>query len=101
MLHLINYPFSGSEEARRCLARLGDHDILLFIENGVYSVMKTSASAVEIESWIHHDGIFALTPDLAARGISIDCLLTDIKTVDYSGFVRLAANHNPVQSWFK
>jgi tRNA 2-thiouridine synthesizing protein B len=44
--------------------------------------------------------VFALTPDLAVRGISIETLLAGIEPVDYSGFVELAANHGPVHSWF-
>lgn len=101
MLHLVNYSFSGPGEARRCLARLGAGDVLLFIANGVFSVVTTSVCAGEIESEIGRIRVFALMPDLAARGISVDSLLSGVTTVDYSGFVQLAVEHGPVHSWFR
>ncbi|MCI0666829.1 MAG: sulfurtransferase complex subunit TusB [Methylococcaceae bacterium] len=101
MLHLVNYSFSGPGEAKRCLGRLGEEDHLLFIGNGVFSVIQASVSAGEIEAGMHRISIFALRPDLAARGIPAETLLPGVQLVDYSGFVELAALHGPVHSWFK
>lgn len=101
MLHLVNYSFSGPVEADRCIARLGDQDHLLFIGNGVISSVMASAAAVEIQSAIQRISIFALAPDLAVRGIPLDALVPGVQTVDYSGFVELAAEHGPVHSWFR
>lgn len=101
MLHIVNYSFSEIDEAKRLLARLGEQDILLFIESGVFSLVKTSISAGEIESRIHQSEGFALSSDLAARGITVNSMLSGIRIVDYSGFVRLAVEHGPVQSWFR
>jgi tRNA 2-thiouridine synthesizing protein B len=101
MLHLINFPFSGPVDASNCLARLSEQDRLLFIGNGVFSVVKASPAAHELQSAMQRIRIFALMPDLEVRGISIDTLLPDVRTVDYLGFVELAAEHGPVQSWFR
>jgi tRNA 2-thiouridine synthesizing protein B len=101
MLHLVNYSFSGPAEASRCLARMGESDRLLFIGDGVFSVIAASVSSAQIESRLDRIRVFALRPDLAARGIGVDLLLPGVQIVDYSGFVRLAADYGPVQSWFK
>ncbi|MCI0654858.1 MAG: sulfurtransferase complex subunit TusB [Methylococcaceae bacterium] len=101
MLHLVNYSFSGLGEAERCLARMDKGDVLLFIANGVFSVVRASASAGAIEAKLDRIRVFALMPDLAARGIPVDALLPGLRTVDYSGFVGLAIEHGPVHSWFK
>lgn len=101
MLHLVNYSFSDPGEASRCLSRLGDGDRLLFLGNGVFSVIRTSVSAAEIAAQSNRIEIFALRNDLAVRGIAADTLVSAVRLVDYSGFVRLARDHGPVQSWFK
>ncbi|MGH8498397.1 MAG: sulfurtransferase complex subunit TusB [Methylococcales bacterium] len=101
MLHLVNYSFSALAEAERCLARLDEGDMLLFIANGVFSVVRSSASAGAIETKMDRIRVLALMPDLAARGIPVDALLAGVRTVDYPGFVGLAVEHGPVHSWFK
>ena len=101
MLHLINFAFAGPAEARRCLARLEADDRVLFLGNGVFSPIKRSVAAAEVQSSLDRISVFALLPDLEIRGISVDSLISGIRTVDYSGFVALAADFGPVQSWFK
>ncbi|MGH8549481.1 MAG: sulfurtransferase complex subunit TusB [Methylococcales bacterium] len=101
MLHLVNYSFSGPDDAKRCLARMGEADRLLLIGNGVFSAIKASDACGQIESSLHRIRVFALSPDLSARGIPDDALVSGVQVVDYSGFVRLAAEHGPVHSWFK
>ncbi|MGR9106984.1 MAG: sulfurtransferase complex subunit TusB [Gammaproteobacteria bacterium] len=101
MLHLINYAFSGPCEAHRVLARLGENDCALFLGNAVFSVVNGSVLAEAIRSNERTIRIYALSPDLAVRGIAVNELLPDVETVDYPGFVRLAAETGPVQSWFR
>ena len=67
MLHLINFSFAGPLEAKRCLARLDADDRLLFLGNGVFSPIKRSVSAAEIQSSLDRIRVFALLPDLEIR----------------------------------
>ncbi len=101
MLHLVNFPFCGPVDANRCLARFSEQDRLLFIGNGVVSAVIDSPYAFELQSATQRIRVFALMPDLEVRGILIDALLPEVQTVDYSGFVQLAAENGPVQSWFR
>ena len=43
--------------------------------------------------------IYALRADLQARGISPDNMIEGISLVDYDGFVKLATEHDKLQSW--
>lgn len=95
MLHIVNKSPFGSTALRDCLRLCRSDDLLLLIEDGVYAA---SAS--------HADELLAATPqvhvlreDVAARGLDgqIDSRITHI---DYSGFVQLCCDHNPIQSWF-
>jgi len=43
--------------------------------------------------------VYALGPDLKARGISEDRLISGIQVVGYDGFVELASGNDKVQSW--
>ena len=43
--------------------------------------------------------VYALQPDLEARGMATDKVINGIQLVDYSGFVDLVADKGPVQAW--
>jgi tRNA 2-thiouridine synthesizing protein B len=43
--------------------------------------------------------VYALGPDLKARGLPEDRLIPGIKVVGYDGFVELACANDKVQSW--
>ena len=43
--------------------------------------------------------IYALEPDLKARGIGPEKMIDGINLVGYDGFVELAVTNDKVQSW--
>ncbi|ACF45101.1 MAG: sulfurtransferase complex subunit TusB [Prosthecochloris sp.] len=96
MLYTINKsPFETStmESAFRFLQ---PGDPVLFIEDGVYAVQSGNRFSAKIESAIQSNPVYALKPDLDARGIG---QVTDgVKTVDYDGFVELVEQHK-TNSW--
>ncbi|MEE2765945.1 MAG: sulfurtransferase complex subunit TusB [Pseudomonadota bacterium] len=101
MLHLVNFPLSEAEAAKRILGRMAPKDVLLFIENGVCALESGAPGAREIDSLAEVVEIYALLPDLKARGIGAASLLQCVQTIDYPGFVTLAVENGPVQSWFR
>jgi sulfur relay protein TusB/DsrH len=101
MLHLVNFPLSEVETAKRILGRIAPKDVLLFIENGVCAVECGAIAACEIDSFAKVVDIYVLLPDLLTRGIDAASLLQCVQTIDYPDFVTLAVENGPVQSWFR
>jgi tRNA 2-thiouridine synthesizing protein B len=71
---------------------------VLLIEDAVYAATQGSVAAAKINSVMADIQIYALGPDLDARGMS-SRVLDGVKVVDYGGFVDLVAEHNCCQSW--
>lgn len=86
MLHIINQPAA----LENCLRFAKPGQAILFIENGVLAVLAGKLSTDYI--------LYALKPDLIARGIT-DNLPSNIQLIDYDGFVDLVARYTPIQSW--
>lgn len=96
MLHTINAsPFqrSGMEEALRFVQ---PGDPVLFLENGVYAVQAGNRFSETIAGLLKSNPVYALSPDLEARGIAK--IADGVGTVDYDGFVELVEQHQ-VNSW--
>lgn len=70
---------------------------LLLIEDAVISAM-VGAAGQELLRSIMAGGVkvYALSPDLEARGIGNERLLPGIETVDYDGFVLLVEKYEVV-----
>jgi tRNA 2-thiouridine synthesizing protein B len=96
MLHTINKsPFeTGTMEA--CFRFLQPGDPVLFIEDGVYAVQAGNRFAEKIRAVMENNPLYALAPDLQARGI--DRVDEGVSQVDYQGFVSLVEEHQ-VNSW--
>lgn len=97
MLHTVNKSPYNSNSLKTCMGYLQSEDALLLIEDGVYAAMKGGES----EALIGDAGgkVYALEPDLKARGIASDKLIDGIEVVGFDGFVKLAADNDKVQSW--
>ena len=98
-LHTVNKsPFEkNSLESCLRLARQG-HSVLLF-EDGVYGALKGTRFEELVTEALKSNSIYVLLPDLEARGMRSDNVIDGIKTVDYAGFVDLAAKNTRVQAW--
>jgi tRNA 2-thiouridine synthesizing protein B len=98
MLHTVNKsPFEKNSLAS-CLEHVAQGSAVLMIEDGVYGALSGSAVADKVKGAMGKATIYALGPDLDARGIA-DKVLDGIKVVDYAGFVDLACEHDKVQAW--
>lgn len=101
MLHIVNKsPFENTTLASclRVACKKGGGSALLLIEDGVYAATKSSAAGNAIHGAMADIQVYALWPDVEARGIQ-DRVLEGVKMVDYGGFVDLVAGHSNVQSW--
>jgi tRNA 2-thiouridine synthesizing protein B len=97
MLHIINKSPLERNALDACLRVARDGSILL-IEDAVYAATRGHASAAKIAEATRTFRIFALRPDLEARGVA-DRLIDGVTTVDYAGFADLVASHPNCQSW--
>jgi tRNA 2-thiouridine synthesizing protein B len=52
-----------------------------------------------VQQALNNHQIYALQPDLQARGINPDNLIDGISLVDYDGFVKLTTDYDKSQSW--
>lgn len=98
MLHIVNKsPFEKSSlDSCLRLARAGS--ALLLIEDAVYAAQKGSAIESKIQAALKTLKVYALAPDLDARGMK-GAAIDGIELIDYGGFVDLVAGHRNVQSW--
>jgi tRNA 2-thiouridine synthesizing protein B len=99
VLHLVSRSPGASLALTQCLERAGIGDAVLLLEGGVYAALKGSVLAPRLEQSMGHVTVYALAPDLAARGIATDELLAGVVLVDYEGFVGLSILHTPILSW--
>ncbi len=99
MLHTVNKsPFENSSISS-CLAMCTNDSSVLFIEDGVISVMKSTKFSDLIMDSLSKYKIYALKPDLEARGLSLDNVIDGVEIVGYDEFVDLTTEHDSVQSW--
>ena len=99
MLHTVNKsPFENSSVAS-CISMCAKSSSILFIEDAVISVMKSTKFAEMIESSLKDFKIYALKPDLEARGLSLNNVIEGVEIIGYEGFVDLTTEHDSVQSW--
>lgn len=98
MLHTVNKSPTERNALDSCLLHLKKGSAVLLIEDGVYAATKGTASARKIEEAMKTVPVYALQPDIEARGMA-GRVLDGVKLVDYGGFVDLVAEHPTVQSW--
>lgn len=96
MLHTVNKSPFGNDTLESCIRFALPGDPILLIEDGVYAVEAGNRFASMIASILKNNPLFALQPDLSARGISV--IAYGVATVDYEGFVELVEQHQ-VNSW--
>ena len=99
-LHTVNRsPFEHGALAA-CLARARPGSAVLLIEDGVLGALAGSPHADRLAA-AAADGVevFALGPDLDARGIEAGRLAGCIEVVDYAGFVALACRFAKTATW--
>lgn len=99
LLHTVNKSPFERNALESCLRHAREGSAILFIEDGVYALVRGAEYAARVEEAASRFSIYALEPDLAARGIQRDRLIEGVEVIDYHGFVDLAVAHDRVQSW--
>ncbi len=98
MLHTVNKsPFDHST-LETCLKFAKQGSAVLLIEDGVYAAARGTAVSKQVEEALKNVSIYALKPDLEARGMQ-NRVMDGVRLVDYGGFVDLVVEHDTVQSW--
>ena len=99
-LHTVNRsPFEHGALAS-CLARVRPGSAVLLIEDGVLGALAGSPHADRLA--VAASGgveVFALGPDLDARGIEAGRVADVVEVVDYAGFVDLACRFGKTATW--
>jgi tRNA 2-thiouridine synthesizing protein B len=98
MLHTVNKSPFENKALESCLKYACKGSAVLLIEDGVYAVARNTAVSNAIEAAMKDVSIYALAPDVAARGMQ-NRVMDGVRLVDYGGFVDLVVEHNAVQSW--
>lgn len=98
-LHTVNKsPFERNSLAS-CLGHCKPGDAILLIEDGVVGARRGGSYAWRLAEAGAQVSVYALGPDLAARGLKPEDVEDSVKIVDYAGFVDLAAGHARTQAW--
>jgi tRNA 2-thiouridine synthesizing protein B len=99
LLHTVNKsPFEKSS-LKSCIRLAADGSSILLFEDGVYGAIKGTENSAMVADAIGKVKVYAMGPDLDARGINKDKLIDGINVVDYGGFVDLVAEHSATQAW--
>jgi len=96
MLHTINKSPFGSSSFKTSVRFIQPGDPILFIEDGVYGVQANNKFSPTIIDILKTNPVYALSPDLDARGISE--ITQGVLSISYEGFVELVEEHQ-VNSW--
>ena len=95
MLHII----SAAVDYEVLFARIAEGDAILFVAGGVLSLYKNSQSAKLIKPYCQQFHFYALETDILARGLALEDVLSEIRMVDYPGFVSLTLEHKVIKTW--
>jgi tRNA 2-thiouridine synthesizing protein B len=98
MLHIVNKSPYQSNTLTSCLRIAQSGHSLLLIEDGIYAAVAGSALEIAVNKAAEQIKIYALKPDVDARGMSTR-VMRNITLVDYKGFVELVAQSNTSHSW--
>ena len=100
MLHTVHRSPFEADDLEACLRLAGEGDDILLYENAVVAVLADNEWAGRLAE-LPKSGIevWALQPDLVARGITARRLVEGVNTIDYDGFVNLVERHATTQAW--
>lgn len=100
MLHTVNKSPFEKTSLQTCLRLSRKGDCILLLEDGVYAALAGTETEPLLRDALTTRAIYALTPDLRARGIAQNALIPGVQCTDYAGFVALTLDCDSVQSWF-
>lgn len=94
MLHTVNKPPLKSNTLKSAIRIAAAGDPILLIEDAVLAVRPGAVSDPLLEEALSKHPVYALAPDLKARGI--DYVFDGVEKIGYDGFVELAEQHRVV-----
>jgi len=96
MLHLIYQ--AALENA--VIQRIESSDDVVFFENAVLRLNKTSQQRTELEQMLANNvHLYVLSDELEIRGVNTDELVSGIAVIDYSGLVTLTETNKIIRTW--
>jgi tRNA 2-thiouridine synthesizing protein B len=98
-LHTVNKSPFEKNALDSCLKFAQPGSAILLIEDGVYGAVKGTAAETKIRDALAKHKVYALGPDLRARGMAEDRVIEGVGLVDYAGFVDLVESNDKVQAW--
>lgn len=99
MLYTVNKSGTDSHALAACIERACEGDVILLIENAVFSAVKLQTSTA-FQNLNEGVSVFVLMPDMLARGLAVERCYEFIQPVDYAGFVELVEKNNPIRACF-
>ncbi len=99
MLHTVNKSPYECNSLDTCLRLARPGSAILLIEDAVYAAMHGTAVADKVTRALEEHAVYALGPDLKARGLDKARVIEGIRIVGYDGFVDLTVEHDKIQSW--
>ena len=99
MLHTVNKSPFERNSLESCLRLAKKGSAILLMEDGVYGAISGTSVSDKVLSAAKDSSVYALGPDIKARGLGESQLIEGIKIVDYAGFVDLVANNDGVTPW--
>lgn len=99
VLHIVNKSPFDRNALDSCLRLARADSAILLIEDGIYAAQKNTAVAEKMQQAFASHRVYALKPDLQARGINPENTIDGISLVDYDDFVKLATEYDKLQSW--
>ncbi len=99
MLHTVNKSPFETNSLETCLGLAKSGSDILLIEDGVYAATVGTTVSVRIEETMKSSRVYALAPDLKARGIRPDQVIVGVQLIGYDGFVELSVTNETVQCW--
>ena len=99
LLHIVNKSPFERNSLDSCLRLAKKDSAILLIEDGIYAILNNSSSSKKMSQALSRHSVYALRPDIEARGIDPDKIIEGISLIDYDGFVKLTTECSNVQSW--
>jgi len=99
VLHIVNKSPFERNSLDTCLRLARKGSAILLIEDGVYATRKGTDCGARLQQAMPDVTVYALQPDMQARGLPADATIDGVEPVDYDGFVRLATEYDKLQSW--
>ena len=100
VLHTVSQsPGMGSALAS-CIRLSAAGSAILLTEDAVIAALAGGAAEDAVTAVLDTRRVFALTPDLKARGLEAGRIIDGVELVDHAGFVDLCTEYSKVLAWY-